>query len=112
MLIKTGYITSCSAGQFVLPAKLADELGLKTGQQFIAKFIQDENCEYPFIVKYEKLQEGSVTDDVSNLQKCTLCGLATTTVAKYLQGKPICPDCVKKLGGMFDARSKNRIEQI
>lgn len=108
-MIKTGYTTSCSYGRFNLPAELIEKLGLSAGQKFLFKIIENGNSEYPFIVKYEHIDEGGVTDDVDRFERCTLCGF-TTKAAHRLNGKVICFDCAEKLGGMADARTETRTE--
>lgn len=108
MLTNTGYCSNCSAGRFVVPKELFEELGYKQTDQFVVKLIQNENADYPFIVKYE-LIERSDTDDVkSKLTSCTLCGFETAHISNTLMGKPICSDCVKKLGDAFLCKDKNK----
>ena len=110
-MIKTGYTTSCSFGNFNIPAELIEKLCLSAGQKFLFKLIENgKDSDYPFIVKYEHIDEGSVTNDVEKPERCTLCGFSTVKAAHRLNGKLICSDCADKLGGMSDARTETRTE--
>ena len=102
-MLKTGFSSKIVSerGYFLVPDEVTKWLGLSANDCFLCKVIQNGSSEYPFIVKYEYIDEGSVTDDVNSFEKCTLCGYPTTTVAHRLNGKAICADCAEKLGGVL-----------
>lgn len=108
MRTNTGYCSNLSTSRFVLPKELFDKLGYKETDLFSVKLIQDENADYPLVVKYELLERSDTDDVKGNLTNCVLCGYDTADISHTLMGKPICSDCVKKLGDAFKCKDKNK----